>query len=335
MDSPSPSGAVDTCPLCAHSMIFDSGPSWSRIHSTFAAMAWSRGEKLPDRSTECISTACRTISKLCRANVHSFSEDASTYTFFRSSSHSNKDSIISPVFCQKYLDLLADSRSRSASLKGASTVEATLASPGSTFSRYLSAFLTATCATCMSNPKNFTLFVCFGSWLYLRIHRIMSSTSSVFQVQKYKLSSASVASPVPFNTKSLIARDSGQFASIPKTVKPFFSTRNSSMRCFSWKNSRVPCVASPMATMRAFPMVDSIRRRSSHPLSGLVLSRGMAALLNHDVTSLGTEIEEGDLAAWPGRVGETASSRTRLPSAKQRLIETSWAILLSATQHQF
>src|SRR2546429_6323450 len=30
MDSPSPSGAVDTCPLCAHSMIFDSGPSCSR-----------------------------------------------------------------------------------------------------------------------------------------------------------------------------------------------------------------------------------------------------------------------------------------------------------------
>src|SRR5256885_3422916 len=104
MDAPSPSGAVDTCPLCAHSMIFDSGPSWSRIHSTSAAIAWSRGEKLPARSTECISTACRTISRLCRANVHSFSEDASTYACFRSSSHSNKESIISPVFCQKYLD---------------------------------------------------------------------------------------------------------------------------------------------------------------------------------------------------------------------------------------
>src|SRR2546429_6810894 len=123
------------------------------------------------------------------------SEDASTYTFFRCSSHANRDSILCSVLCQKYLDLPADSRSRSASLKGASTLEATLASPGSTFSRYLSAFLTATYATCMSNPKNFTLFVCFGSWLYLRIQRIMFSTSSVFQVQKWQLSSASSASP--------------------------------------------------------------------------------------------------------------------------------------------
>src|SRR2546430_5326083 len=132
MDSPSPSGAVDTCPLCAHSMIFDSGPSWSRIHSTFVAMAWSRGEKLPNRSTECISTACRTISRLCRANVHSSSEDASTYTFFRRSSDPKKDSIIPSVFCQRYFDLFADSRSRLASPKGASSVETILASAGST-----------------------------------------------------------------------------------------------------------------------------------------------------------------------------------------------------------
>src|SRR5260370_579700 len=130
----------------------------------------------------------------------SASEDRSTYPFFRPSSHPKKDSIIPSVFCQKYFDLFADSRSRLASLKGASSVEASLASPGSTFSRYLSAFLTAKCATCMSNPKNFTLFVCFGSWLYLRIHWIMSSISPVFQVQKYKPSSASTASLVPFNT---------------------------------------------------------------------------------------------------------------------------------------
>src|SRR5439155_14776842 len=92
----------------------------------------------------------------------------------------------------------SDSRSRSASLKGASTVEAILAFPGSTFSRYLSAFLTATCATCMSNPKNFTFFGCFGSWFYLRIDRIMSRTSSVFQVQRYIVSRASAPVPVPF-----------------------------------------------------------------------------------------------------------------------------------------
>jgi hypothetical protein len=37
---------------------------------------------------------------------------------------------------------------------------------------------------------------------------------------------------------------------MPNLVKPSLNTRNSRKRCFNWKNSPVPCVASPSETMR-------------------------------------------------------------------------------------
>src|SRR5580692_9466014 len=63
---------------------------------------------------------------------------------------------------------------------------------------------------------------------------------------------------------------------MPNIVKPSSATQNSSKRCFNWKNSRVPCVASPSETMRASPMIRRSGSRSENPLPASTVASGMA-----------------------------------------------------------
>ena len=58
---------------------------------------------------------------------------------------------------------------------------------------------------CMSNPWNSIFTWCAGSWLYFRIQRIISSTSSVFQVQNPSPASAA-AGPSATAAASAAAR---------------------------------------------------------------------------------------------------------------------------------
>ncbi len=71
--------------------------------------------------------------------------------------------------------------------------------------------------------------------------------------------------------------------------------------------------------MRAFPTVDCNERRSSSPLCGLVLSIGIATLLNHALTSFETGVSDGTLVTWPSPIWETSSSKTNHASRNLNL----------------
>ena len=69
---------------------------------------------------------------------------------------------------------------------------------GSYFSTNVRTMSPATLGVCMSNPVNCTRPL--PEALNARIHRTMSSTSSVSHVQKYIPRISAAGSPVPFNT---------------------------------------------------------------------------------------------------------------------------------------
>ena len=75
------------------------------------------------------------------------------------------------------------------------------------------------------------------------------------------------------------------FASIEKMVKPISSASHSTRRCFIRKNSAVPCVASPSATMRASPITAFSGCRSSNPEPARSVSNGMAFARSHSSCS--------------------------------------------------
>ncbi len=119
--------------------------------------------------------------------------------------------------------------------------------------------------SCMSYPMNRTGRVGWSA-LYRRIHATSSSISSVFQTRNITRI-ASRAVPAPPATYALRDSTASWFASIAKTSKPLVRTKCSSRRCFTVKNSLVPCVDSPSPTRRADPTIRSKRERPA-------LSRG-------------------------------------------------------------
>jgi hypothetical protein len=115
-----------------------------------------------------------------------------------------------------------------------------------------------------------------GSSLYVRIQLSISTTSAVAQGQ-YNTWGSSSTCPIRY---ALSACPSVGLSSIPKCWNPISRTRNSNRRCFILKNSLVPWVASPNATMRV-PL--SLRMswsgcRSSNSLPECTVSRSCWSL---------------------------------------------------------
>src|ERR1035438_9991019 len=103
-------------------------------------------------------------------------------------------------------------------------------------------------------------------------------------------------------------------ASIEKMVNPISVARNSSMRCFNWKNSRDPWVASPSDTIRALPTTFFSGSMSWKPCPASGVFRRIALPRTHSVTgSLGwaaIHVTERTLAAMtrPNRLARAMQS---------------------------
>ena len=69
------------------------------------------------------------------------------------------------------------------------------------------------------------------------------------------------------------------------TVKPSLATQYSISRCLSWKNSRVPWVASPSETIRASPMMARNGARSPSAPAGSALASASALARSQAMTS--------------------------------------------------
>ena len=166
----------------------------------------------------------------------------------------------------------------------------------------------ATAPNCMSKPRN--AIRPLPDSLNRRIQTIISSTSRVSQVQKYIPRSRSLGSPLPVSTYSLTRYASGMLASMAKTVNPISAARNSVIRCFIWKNSRVPCVPSPRATIRASPMTALSGWRSANPWPASAVSNGITAVRSHFAC-----------LSFSGRLSTAAAGPvwTPIPSSKPRL----------------
>src|SRR6266566_2676290 len=86
-------------------------------------------------------------------------------------------------------------------------------------------------------------------------------------------------------------------ASMAKMVNPSSVARNSTMRCLSWKNSCVPRVASPSATMRASPITRFSGCMSARSWPASAVSSRMALEAIHSTTDLSSQIPAQGRAA--------------------------------------
>ena len=146
--------------------------------------------------------------------------------------------------------------------------------------------------------------------MYARIHSTIAKTSSVCHVQKYIAANPALGSPSPVFIYRSNASDSGQFASIANTVNPFSFTRYSSIRCFIWKISRVPCVASPSATTRASPTAFPNAAKSPFGLPASTVCSGTTRLFSSATTAVA---KAGSVGGSIFLLGPSRASRNRQP----------------------
>src|SRR5579883_45835 len=110
-------------------------------------------------------------------------------------------------------------------------------------------------------------------------------------------------------------------ASMPKMVKPICVARNSTMRCFSWKNSREPWVASPSSTMRASPTTFFSGCMSSKPWPASGVVRRIA------LRAIQSRTDEG---SWAAAVENRAAARRQ---RKFRIVIRSAGSLRAGARH--
>jgi len=153
------------------------------------------------------------------------------------------------VFCQKYCDLFADSHvSRWTTLKGASQRRGQFFGFSGGSNLFRLPFRISDChfaphLACRTQ-KLLPCWLVLGSWLSCHPS---NHVQNFFRVPGPKFNRSSRLHRITGTVQHiivLIAREfSGQLASIPNTVKPFFFRRwNSACVLSVGKNSRVPCV---------------------------------------------------------------------------------------------